>query len=606
VASVYTTPSSIESFLDRVDILGASLPDNAFSAHKCHHSDRVFFGRGSSPVDFFFLYAKVIKDSRLRLPLDEFSTGVLRALNVAPTQLHPNSWAYIRGFQMLCLGLGLTTTPALFLHYYCTRPGKKVGWLSLVSQNKNRLLDPYTSSYKNFKETFFKIIIREGGYRFVFDGGVPKFPLYWTKKSTRFTIWPRSDFTAEDFLAIGKLEQLPRQIFTRRLIECSSASDPAGAVVGKWFCCRLSTYPSLSDSCLSFADVILSMAPPGGNPLLKGLVAQRQPAKRSLVDKGKRPRVDTSPRAEVVPEDVEPITVVALPIHKRSAPDRESPRHKKKNDKEHKKDRSSRRSPTRLRPPATFGDRAVAMDFLKYDLMVSNRVNVDIDSYEAGPYSAKTSASDLHTTFLELSARALLVGQIMGDELMRRDSVDIEKLKADLENSASSLKSALSANINLAGRNKDLEEKLEQADAEIGMLREKCSVASQKEEQANDRAAELRREVGELEGEVALLKSGREGDSRRIADLERKLGELQDHVIEQHDRGFDLAVRQAAFFYKVSVMRESSTTGKISTKVICFRWQIFRMTATRPTMKKGRLGRAKGSRWRDDHRIHLM
>jgi len=132
-ASLYTTPSSIESFVDRVDILGASLPDNAFSARKCHHSDREFFGRGSSPVDFFFLYAKVIKDSRLRLPLDEFSTGVLRALNVAPTQLHPNSWAYIRGFQMLCLGLGLTATPALFLHHYCTRPGKKVGWLSLVS-----------------------------------------------------------------------------------------------------------------------------------------------------------------------------------------------------------------------------------------------------------------------------------------------------------------------------------------------------------------------------------------------------------------------------------------------------------------------------------------
>jgi len=193
------------------------------------------------------------------------------------------------------------------------------------------------------------------------------------------------------------------------------------------------------------------------------------------------------------------------------------------------------------------------MDFLKYDLMVSNRVNVDIDSYEAGPYSAKTSASDLYTAFLELSARVLLVGRIMGDKLMRRDSVDIEKLKADLENSASSLKSALSANINLADRNKDLEEKLEQADAEIGMLRERCSVASQKEEQANDRAAELRREVGELEGKVVLLKSGCEEDSRRIADLERKLSELQDHVIEQHDRGFDLVVRQAAFFYKVPV-----------------------------------------------------
>lgn len=57
---------------------------------------------------------------------------------------------------MLCLGLGLDATPPLFLHHYCTCSGKKVGWLSLVNQFKNRLLDPYTSSYKHFKEHFFQ------------------------------------------------------------------------------------------------------------------------------------------------------------------------------------------------------------------------------------------------------------------------------------------------------------------------------------------------------------------------------------------------------------------------------------------------------------------
>jgi len=49
----------------------------------------------------------------------------------------------------------------------------------------------------------------------------------------------------------------------------------------------------------------------------------------------------------------------------------------------------------------------------------------------------------------------------MGDKLMRRESEDVEKLKADLESFAASLKSALSANINLVGHNKDLEKKLE-------------------------------------------------------------------------------------------------------------------------------------------------
>jgi len=71
----------------------------------------------------------------------------------------------------------------------------------------------------------------------------------------------------------------------------------------------------------------------------------------------------------------------------------------------------------------------------------------------------------------------------MGYELMRRESEDVEKLKAELESSVASLKSALSANINLVGDNKNLEEKLKQASREIGMLWERCSVTKQKKEQ---------------------------------------------------------------------------------------------------------------------------
>jgi len=105
------------------------------------------------------------------------------------------------------------------------------------------------------------------------------------------------------------------------------------------------------------------------------------------------------------------------------------------------------------------------MDFLKYDLMVSN-CNVQLDNQEVDPYSATTSASTPHTTFLELTSRALLIGHIMGDELMKTESEDMEKLKDDLESSSASSKASLSTNINLADINKDLELKLNQANAE--------------------------------------------------------------------------------------------------------------------------------------------
>jgi len=56
-----------------------------------------------------------------------------------------------------------------------------------------------------------------------------------------------------------------------------------------------------------------------------------------------------------------------------------------------------------------------------------------------GPYSAITSAADLHIIFLELSSRALLVGRIMGNKLMRKDVEDIKKLKSDMASSSASL-----------------------------------------------------------------------------------------------------------------------------------------------------------------------
>jgi len=114
----------------------------------------------------------------------------------------------------------------------------------------------------------------------------------------------------------------------------------------------------------------------------------------------------------------------------------------------------------------------------------------------------------------------------MGDELMKRESEGMEKLEADLESSSVSLKAALSANINLAGTNKDLEDKLERANAGIDMLYERCLVDEYKDENANKRASDLRGEVEELKGEVAALKADWEEDRRRMAKLEKELDEL--------------------------------------------------------------------------------
>ena len=75
---------------------------------------------------FFYMYMCHFSQLHVRLPLDDFTMGVLRALNVAPTQLHPNRWAYLQAFCILCESLYLEPTSYAFLYFYDTRPQK---WL---------------------------------------------------------------------------------------------------------------------------------------------------------------------------------------------------------------------------------------------------------------------------------------------------------------------------------------------------------------------------------------------------------------------------------------------------------------------------------------------
>ena len=47
--------------------------------------------------------------------------------------------------------------PSYFLHFYVSHPTELVRWHSLVSQAGSVLFKAFTTSYKNFKEKFFKV-----------------------------------------------------------------------------------------------------------------------------------------------------------------------------------------------------------------------------------------------------------------------------------------------------------------------------------------------------------------------------------------------------------------------------------------------------------------
>jgi len=89
--------------------------------------------------------------------------GVLRTLNMAPTQLHPNSWASLQAFRLLVEMFFLNPSPHVFLHYYSSHPFDPVKWSSLISKLGVILFSPFASCYKYFKDEFFKVSIEPVG-----------------------------------------------------------------------------------------------------------------------------------------------------------------------------------------------------------------------------------------------------------------------------------------------------------------------------------------------------------------------------------------------------------------------------------------------------------
>ncbi|KAL2319189.1 hypothetical protein Fmac_033065 [Flemingia macrophylla] len=137
--------------------------------------DFIFLDKSKLPTPSFYVYDCWFRDLQVKLSFDDFILSVLQVLNVAPTQLHPNSWAAMQAFKP-----GYDSKEG-----YSFREGEseaKAKWISLNRILKRYLLESFTSSYKNFKNGFFRIGIREESRKYFYDEvGQPLFPLAWTR-----------------------------------------------------------------------------------------------------------------------------------------------------------------------------------------------------------------------------------------------------------------------------------------------------------------------------------------------------------------------------------------------------------------------------------------
>ena len=67
-----------------------------------HVNERVcYINHGSSP-NWIWIYDVLISKFGIYIPFTHFQFTILERSRVSPSQLHPNSWAIIRGFEIIC------------------------------------------------------------------------------------------------------------------------------------------------------------------------------------------------------------------------------------------------------------------------------------------------------------------------------------------------------------------------------------------------------------------------------------------------------------------------------------------------------------------------
>ncbi|CAJ2653374.1 unnamed protein product [Trifolium pratense] len=107
----------------------------------------------------FTMYEMAFKEMGFRLPFNNLEAEIFGRLKVAPSQLHPNSLAFIRAYQILCRYLEVEATVSLFFYIFKIqrqKVGDQQGWISLKHQS-SKIFKMFVESARGFKERYYVV-----------------------------------------------------------------------------------------------------------------------------------------------------------------------------------------------------------------------------------------------------------------------------------------------------------------------------------------------------------------------------------------------------------------------------------------------------------------
>jgi len=146
--SLYTDVLDVNFFRSKLDISSTGNEEDVV-VFSCDVDDRVCDQEMASEQDeYFLMYMAVLEEFGMKIPFTPFEMDVLKFLNVAPSQIRPNSWAFIRGFEIPCKSLNLEPSVGAFFHFYGIKDVNKGTWISICARAGKRLFPPYACNFK--------------------------------------------------------------------------------------------------------------------------------------------------------------------------------------------------------------------------------------------------------------------------------------------------------------------------------------------------------------------------------------------------------------------------------------------------------------------------
>ena len=194
------TEGDLQRLRDQGAICGGGDEEGRYELVLPDADERVCYLNLHSPTvpDWMWVYESMFTRLGVRLPFSPFVQDLLSRCSVAPSQLHPNSWAAVRSFELVCRYLDLPASVPVFLFLFlCTLPTKegkhKKGYMSFRAQPHRRIFGLFEDSFHGFKWEYFKVRPVQGHHPFwLSPEGVRRFPTYWNFQAgpsilTKFT-----------------------------------------------------------------------------------------------------------------------------------------------------------------------------------------------------------------------------------------------------------------------------------------------------------------------------------------------------------------------------------------------------------------------------------